>query len=306
MRIAKNILELIGHTPLLALTKLDQGLPGRVLLKMESFNPMSSVKDRIGLAMIRAAELSGQLKPGGVIVEATSGNTGIALAFAGASLGYRVILTMPETMSLERRKLLKILGAELELTPGPNGMRGAVERAKELTKELGAVEVTQFSNQANPDIHYKTTGPEIWDDTSGLVDAFVAGVGTGGTITGVGKFLKENNPSVKIVAVEPDVSPVLGGGTAGPHKIQGIGAGFVPDILDRSIIDEIMTISAENAGATARRLAREEGILAGISAGGNVWAALQLASRQEMEGKTIVSVICDTGERYLSTWLFED
>lgn len=306
MKTAQSAIELVGNTPMLQLNKLAHGLPGKVLGKLESFNPMSSVKDRIGLAMIRAAEKSGALKPGGTIVEATSGNTGIALAFVGAALGYRVILTMPETMSLERRKLLKILGAELELTPGPAGMRGAVERAAALTKEIGAVEVTQFANPANPTIHYETTGPEIWEATEGKVDVLVAGVGTGGTITGAGKYLREKNPNLKIVAVEPEASPVLSGGQPGPHKIQGIGAGFVPAILDTSLIDEILLVSAEDAGAAARRLAREEGVLAGISAGGNVWAALQLAARQEMQGKNIVTIICDTGERYLSTWLFDE
>lgn len=307
MSYANSILDLVGKTPLVKLNTLTRGLNATILVKMESFNPMSSVKDRIGLAMVRAAERSGALKPGGTIVEATSGNTGIALAFVGAALGYRVVLTMPETMSLERRKLLKILGAELELTPGNLGMKGAVDRAKELLKEIpGAVEMAQFANPANPAIHYETTGPEIWEDSGGKVDALVAGVGTGGTITGAGRFLREKNPAVRLIAVEPDVSAVLSGGTPAPHKIQGIGAGFVPDVLDRSLLDEVMTVSAEDAGSTARSLAREEGILCGISAGGNVWAAIQVAKRPEMEGKTIVTVICDTGERYLSTWLFDE
>ncbi len=307
MPYAQNILDLVGNTPLVKLNKLGSGINATILLKLESFNPMSSVKDRIGLAMIRAAEKAGALKPGGTIVEATSGNTGIALAFAGAALGYKVVLTMPETMSLERRKLLKIFGAELELTPGQLGMRGAVERAKELLKELpGAIEVSQFANPANPEIHYRTTGPEIWEQSGQKVDIFVAGVGTGGTITGAGRYLREKNPGVKLIAVEPDASPVLSGGQPGPHKIQGIGAGFVPEVLDTQLIDEILQISAEDAGATARRLAREEGILAGISAGGNVFAALEVAKRPESAGKTIVTVICDTGERYLSTWLFDE
>ncbi len=307
MPYAQNILDLVGNTPLVKLNKLGSGINATILLKLESFNPMSSVKDRIGLAMIRAAEKAGALKPGGTIVEATSGNTGIALAFAGAALGYKVVLTMPETMSLERRKLLKIFGAELELTPGQLGMRGAVERAKELLKELpGAIEVSQFANPANPEIHYRTTGPEIWEQSGQKVDIFVAGVGTGGTITGAGRYLREKNPGVKLIAVEPDASPVLSGGQPGPHKIQGIGAGFVPEVLDTQLIDEILQISAEDAGATARRLAREEGILAGISAGGNVFAALEVAKRPDSAGKTIVTVICDTGERYLSTWLFDE
>ncbi len=307
MPYAQNILDLVGNTPLVKLNKLGSGINATILLKLESFNPMSSVKDRIGLAMIRAAEKVGALKPGGTIVEATSGNTGIALAFAGAALGYKVVLTMPETMSLERRKLLKIFGAELELTPGQLGMRGAVERAKELLKELpGAIEVSQFANPANPEIHYRTTGPEIWEQSGQKVDIFVAGVGTGGTITGAGRYLREKNPGVKLIAVEPDASPVLSGGQPGPHKIQGIGAGFVPEVLDTQLIDEILQISAEDAGATARRLAREEGILAGISAGGNVFAALEVAKRPDSAGKTIVTVICDTGERYLSTWLFDE
>ena len=307
MPYAQSIIDLIGNTPMVKLKKITGAIKSEVLVKLESFNPMSSVKDRIGLAMIRAAERSGVLKPGGTIVEATSGNTGIALAFIGAALGYKVILTMPETMSLERRKLLKVFGAELELTPGHLGMKGAVERAKALLNETpGAIEVSQFSNPANPEVHYRTTGPEIWEQSGKKVDIFVAGVGTGGTITGAGRYLKEKNPQLKLVAVEPDVSPVLSGGQPGPHKIQGIGAGFVPEVLDRSLIDEILTVSAEDAGSVARRLAREEGILSGISAGGNVWAALQIASRPENEGKTIVTVICDSGERYLSTWLFDE
>lgn len=307
MPYAQNILDLVGRTPLVRLNKLAEGIGATILLKMESFNPMSSVKDRIGLAMIRAAERAGVLQPGGTIVEATSGNTGIALAFVGAALGYKVVLTMPETMSIERRKLLKIFGAELELTPGQLGMRGAVERAKELLREIpGAVEVSQFSNPANPEIHYQTTGPEIWEQSGGKVDILVAGVGTGGTITGAGRYLRERNPEVRLIAVEPDASPVLSGGTPGPHKIQGIGAGFVPEVLDTALLDEVLRISAEDAGATARRLARQEGILAGISAGGNVFAALEVARRPENAGKTIVTVICDTGERYLSTWLFDE
>lgn len=305
MKVAQNITELIGGTPLVRLNKLCRDLPGSVVVKLESFNPMSSVKDRIGLNMILEAEIQGSLKPGGTIIEATSGNTGIALAFVGAARGYKVVLTMPDTMSIERRKLLKSLGAELILTPGSLGMRGAVNQAEELLKSSpDAIMARQFSNSANPEVHYKTTAPEIWEALDGNLHAFVSGVGTGGTISGVGRFLKEKNGAIQIIAVEPDVSPVLSGGQPGPHKIQGIGAGFIPEILDRKVIDQILTVSAEQSGEMARRLALEEGILGGISAGGNVHVALELAALPQYKDKTIVTLLCDTGERYLSTWLF--
>ena len=307
MAIAADMTELVGKTPLVQINRLSQGLPGRVVAKLENFNPGSSVKDRIGLAMIEAAERDGQLTPGATIVEATSGNTGIALAWVGAVKGYRVVLTMPDTMSVERRRLLTALGAELRLTPGPDGMKGAVALAEDIVaKTAGAVMARQFENPANPQIHRESTAEEIWADTEGNVDIFVAGVGTGGTVTGVGGRLKELRADIKAVAVEPESSPVLSGGTPGPHKIQGIGAGFIPNVLDRSILDEVVRVTAEDATETARRLAKEEGILCGVSAGANVWAALDVAARDENEGKTIVTVICDTGERYLSTWLFEE
>jgi len=303
--IANNITELIGKTPLIRLSRMCS--EAEVLLKAEFFNPLSSVKDRIGLSMIEAAEKEGKLKPGSVIIEPTSGNTGIALAFIAAQRGYRLILVMPDTMSVERRKLLKIFGAEVVLTPGAEGMRGAVNKANELAEKYpGSLILQQFENPANPEIHRRTTAEEIWQDTNGRVDIFVAGVGTGGTLTGVGEVLKARNPQVKIVAVEPTDSPVLSGGKPGPHKIQGIGAGFVPKVLNTSIIDEIIQVRAEDAGAVSRELARKEGILVGISAGANVWAALQLARRPENKGKTIVTIGCDTGERYLSTWLFDE
>jgi cysteine synthase A len=274
---------------------------------MESRNPLGSVKDRIGVAMVEAAEKSGKLKPGASIVEPTSGNTGIALAFTAAAKGYKLVLTMPETMSIERRKLLAALGADVVLTPGSAGMPGAIKKAEELVGTIpGAFMPQQFDNAANPEMHYRTTAVEIWDDTEGKVDLFVAGVGSGGTLTGAGRGLKERNPEVKVVAVEPSDSPVISGGKPGPHKIQGIGAGFIPANLDTGLIDEIIQISSDDAGITARRLAKEEGILCGISSGGNVWAALELARRPENEGKLIVTVICDTGERYLSTWLFDE
>jgi len=302
-----SITQLVGGTPLVGLPKINKTVKGEVLLKLESFNPMSSVKDRIGLAMVEEAEKKGLLKEGSVIVEATSGNTGIALAFVGAAKGYRVILTMPDTMSMERRKLLKALGAELELTPGSGGMKAAVDRAVELVENTkGAFMPSQFKNPANPNIHYRTTAEEIWADTKGKVDVLVAGVGTGGTLTGVGRKLREKNPDIKVVAVEPEESPVISGGAPGSHKIQGIGAGFIPDNLDTSLIDEVIKIKSAEAGETSRRLAREEGILLGISAGANVQAALQIADRPENTGKTIVTIGCDTGERYLSTWLFDE
>jgi len=305
MKVYKSITQTIGGTPLVKLNRLTRDLKATVVVKMESHNPLGSVKDRIGIAMIEAAEKKGELKPGATLVEPTSGNTGVALAFAAAAKGYTLILTMPETMSLERRKLLAALGAHLILTPGADGMPGAIQKAEDILEETpGAVMLQQFDNAANPEIHHQTTGVEIWEDTKGAVDIFVAGVGTGGTLTGVGRALKERNPEVQIVAVEPSDSPVISGGRPGPHKIQGIGAGFIPVNLDTRLVDETLQISAKDAGVTARRLAKEEGILCGISAGGNVWAALELARRSEHEGKTIVTLICDTGERYLSTWLF--
>jgi cysteine synthase A len=307
MALANSITELIGNTPLVKLNRIAADVPASILLKAEFFNPLSSVKDRIGLAMIEAAEKGGQLKKDTVIIEPTSGNTGIALAFVAAAKGYKLILTMPETMSLERRKLLKIFGAELVLTPGPEGMKGAIKKAEELRAATpNSYTPQQFQNPANPEIHRKTTAEEIWKDTGGKVDIFVAAVGTGGSLTGVGEVLKARNPDLKVVAVEPADSPVLSGGKAGPHKIQGIGAGFVPDVLNAKLIDEIIQVRHEDAGATSRRLAKEDGILVGISSGANVWASLELAKRPENKGKTIVTIGCDTGERYLSTWLFEE
>jgi cysteine synthase len=305
MKIYDNVTQTVGGTPLIKLNRVGEGLRASVVVKMESRNPLGSVKDRIGVAMVAAAEKSGELQPGGTIVEPTSGNTGIALAFTAAAKGYKLILTMPETMSVERRMLLAALGAELILTPGAEGMPGAIRKAEELVKELpDAFMPQQFDNAANPEIHSQTTALEIWDDTDGEVDIFVAGVGTGGTLTGVGRGLKERKPEVKVVAVEPVESPVISGGKPGAHSIQGIGAGFIPKNLDAELVDEVMLLYSADAGNTARRLAKEEGILCGISAGGNVWAALELAKRAENAGKTIVTVICDSGERYLSTWLF--
>jgi len=305
--IYKDITELVGKTPLVELGKLAAGLPGRVVGKLESFNPCASVKDRIGLAMIKDAERSGKLQPGAVIVEPTSGNTGIALAFVAACRGYKVILTMPDTVSVERRSILKALGAELFLTPGDEGMAGAIEKAEKILNETkNGFMPMQFQNPANPAIHYYTTGPEIWKDTEGEIDVFVAGVGTGGTVSGVGKFLKEKKPGISIIAVEPEDSPFLTKGEKGPHPIQGIGAGFKPDILNLEVVDEIMTVGSEEAIATTRRIVREEGILVGISAGANVCIALKLAARAENKDKLIVTIICDTGERYLSTPCYQE
>ncbi len=304
-RIAENITELVGNTPLVKLNKI--GGEADILLKLEFFNPLGSVKDRIGKNMINRAEEKGLIKEGTTLIEPTSGNTGIALAYVSAQRGYRLILTMPDSMSVERQKLLKFLGAELILTPGSEGMGGAIKKAEQLNREIeNSLILQQFENPANPEIHRLTTGPEIWDDTDGDIDIFVAGVGTGGTVTGNGEYLKGKNPKIKVYAVEPVGSPVLSGGNPGPHKIQGIGAGFVPDVLNTQVYDDVLKISAEEAGETSRRLAREEGLLVGISAGANVRAAEILASRPENRGKTIVTIACDTGERYLSTWLFDN
>ena len=305
-KIYNNITELIGNTPLLRLNKIKKGIETEILVKLESFNPASSVKDRIGFAMIKDAEEKGILKPGGTIIEPTSGNTGIALAFIAAAKGYRLVITMPETMSLERRSILKLFGAEIVLTPGEKGMRGAVEKAEELLKNTkGAFMPQQFKNPANPKIHRVTTAEEIWKDTDGKIDILVSSVGTGGTLTGIGQVIKKRKPGFKIIAVEPFDSPVLSGGKPGPHKIQGIGAGFVPDVLDKGLIDEIFKVKNEEAIETARRLAVEEGILAGISSGANVFASLEVAKRSENKNKTIVTIICDTGERYLSTDMYK-
>lgn len=308
MNICSNITEVVGGTPLVQLNRVVDGIKAkRVLVKLESQNPLSSVKDRIGKAMIEAAEKDGSLKPGGLVIEPTSGNTGIALAFVCAAKGYRLILTMPESMSMERRHLLKILGAEIVLTPAGGGMPGAISKAEELIAENeGAFMPQQFNNPANPTVHHDTTGPEIWADTDGEADVFVAGVGTGGTVSGTAKFIKSKKPSFHAVAVEPEGSQVLGGKGPGPHKIQGIGAGFVPNNYHGDYVDEVVIVNEEQAGTMARRLAREEGILVGISAGGNIHAAVELAKRDDMAGKTIVTIGCDTGERYLSTWLFEN
>ncbi len=307
-KVYRSLVELIGRTPLLELTNYERknGLKAAIIGKLEYFNPAGSVKDRIAKSMLEDAERQGLLKPGSVIIEPTSGNTGIGLASVAAARGYRVILTMPETMSVERRNLLKAYGAELVLTEGAKGMRGAIEKADELARETPDSFIPgQFVNPANPRVHRETTGPEIWEDTGGKVDIFVSGVGTGGTITGTGEFLKSKNPRISIVAVEPYDSPVLSGGSPGPHKLQGIGAGFVPDVLNKQIYDEIIKVSSEDAFAAGKEVAKTEGLLVGISSGAAVWAAAQLAKRPENEGKTIVAILPDTGERYLSTPMFE-
>jgi cysteine synthase len=307
-RIYDSITDTFGNTPLVRIPRLNKGLGGQILVKLESFNPAGSVKDRIGVAMIEAAERDGRLRPDTVIIEPTSGNTGIALAFVAAAKGYPLILTMPETMTVERRSLLKAYGAQLILTPGAEGMKGAIAKAKEIhDSDPGKYFMPQqFENPANPEIHRRTTAEEIWRDTDGQVDVFIAGVGTGGTVTGVGQVLKERKPGVTIITVEPDTSTVLSGGKPGPHKLQGFAAGFVPAVLDTNIYSEVIQASFEDSVATSRRLAREEGILVGISAGSNVWAALQVAARPQFAGKTIVTIGCDTGERYLSNPLFAD
>lgn len=307
MALYNNITETVGNTPLVKLNRVTDGLKATVAVKLESRNPLASVKDRIGVAMIEDAEKQGLVKPGDTLIEPTSGNTGIALAFTAAAKGYKLILTMPESMSIERRRLLKVLGAELVLTPASEGMPGAIHAAEELVKKNpSAIMLQQFDNPSNPAIHQATTGEEIWADTDGAVDLFVAGVGTGGTLSGVGSCLKDKKAEVKVVAVEPKNSPVISGGEPGAHKIQGIGAGFIPNNLKTDLIDEVILVDGDEAGAMSRRMAKEEGILCGISAGANVHAALELAKRPENEGKLIVTVICDTGERYLSTWLFDD
>jgi len=306
-RIFSDITKTIGNTPLVRLNRITEGSEATVLVKMESFNPLSSVKDRLGIALIEDAEHRGLLKKGTIIIEPTSGNTGIALAFIAAARGYKLILTMPDTMSVERRQLLKIFGAELVLTEGAKGMKGAIEKAEELARSTpNSFVPQQFNNPANPEIHRKTTAEEIWNDTDGKVDILISGVGTGGTITGVAEVIKKRKPSFKAIAVEPDASPVLSGGAPGPHKIQGIGAGFVPQVLNRGIVDEVIRVTNENAGEVARQAARLEGILVGISSGAALWAALEVARRKENKGKTIVVVLPDTGERYLTTWLFQE
>ena len=307
MTVYKAISDLIGNTPLVELTHIEEkeGLDSRVVAKVEFFNPAGSVKDRIAKKMIEDAEKKGLIKPGATLIEPTSGNTGIGIASVAAAKGYKAIMTMPETMSVERRNLLKAYGAKVVLTDGKAGMKGAIAKAQELAAATpNSFIPSQFENPSNPQAHYESTGPEIWKDTEGKVDIFVAGVGTGGTVSGTGKYLKDKNPNVKVVAVEPATSPVLSQGHAGPHGIQGIGAGFVPGVLDKNVYDEILTVSNEDAFETARMIAREEGILIGISAGANVYASMQLATRPEYQGKRIVTILCDTGERYLSTDLF--
>ncbi|MBN1895194.1 cysteine synthase A [bacterium] len=306
-KVCDSILDTIGGTPLVRINRMNPNPGCRVLAKLEYFNPLSCIKERIASAMIEAGERTGKIRKDTVIIEPTSGNTGIGLALVCAVKGYRLILTMPDTMSIERRSLLKYLGAEIVLTPGDRGMQGAVDRAAALAKQVKNSYIPQqFENPANPEVHRRTTAVEIWNATGGQVDFFVAGVGTGGTLTGVGEMLKNNNPWVKIIAVEPDASPVLSGGAPGKHGIQGIGAGFIPAVLNRDILDEIIRVKDPDAGKTSRRLAREEGILCGISGGAAMWAALEVARRPDTEGKTVVTVIPDTGERYLSTWLFEE
>ncbi|OQA62718.1 MAG: O-acetylserine sulfhydrylase [Spirochaetes bacterium ADurb.Bin269] len=306
MAMARNITEVIGNTPLVKINRMNDG-GAEVLVKLESFNPFSSIKDRVALSLIESAEKAGKIREGTVIIEPTSGNTGIGLAAVAAVKGYRIMLTMPETMSVERRKLLTAYGAELVLTEGAKGMKGAIAKAEELAKDIpNSFIPQQFDNPANPEIHYRTTGPEIWVDAGGKVDVFVTAVGTGGTLTGAGGFLKSKNPALKIVAVEPAASPVLSGGQSGPHKIQGIGAGFIPGVLDRALIDEIYLTDDVKSGTIARRAATEEGLLIGISSGAALEAALDLSRRPENRGKTIVAILPDTGERYLSTWLFDE
>lgn len=306
-KIYADITKTVGNTPLVKLNRIAEGLEATVLVKIESFNPLSSVKDRLGVALIEDAERRGMLKKNTTIIEPTSGNTGIALAFVAAAKGYKLILTMPETMSVERRQLLKILGAELVLTEGAKGMKGAVEKAEELARSTpNSFLPQQFNNPANPEIHRKTTAEEIWNDTDGKIDILVAGVGTGGTITGVAEVIKKRKPGFKAIAVEPDSSPVISGGAPGPHKIQGIGAGFIPEVLNRNIVDEVIRVTNDNAGSTARRLAKSDGILVGISSGAALWAALEVAKRKENKGKIIVVILPDTGERYLTTWLFQE
>ncbi len=306
-KIFDDITKTVGNTPLVRLNHITAGLEAEIVVKIESFNPLSSVKDRIGVAMIEDAERKGLLKKGTVIIEPTSGNTGISLAFVAAAKGYKLILTMPDTMSIERRQLLKIFGAELILTDGTKGMKGAIEKAEELLKITpNSFMPQQFNNPANPEIHRRTTAEELWKDTDGKIDILIAGVGTGGTITGVAEVIKKRKKSFKAIAVEPDASPVLSGGAPGPHKIQGIGAGFVPQVLNAEIVDEIICVKNEDAGEMARRLAQSEGILAGISSGAALWAGLEVAKRKENKGKLIVVILPDTGERYLTTWLFQE
>lgn len=306
-KIYNDVTQIVGRTPLVRLNRLGAGLPGNIAVKLEFYNPANSVKDRIGVAIVDAAEASGALHPGGTIVEGTSGNTGIALAMVGAARGYKVVLTMPETMSTERRVMLRAFGAEIVLTPGSEGMRGAVEKAKEIVATTeNAVWAQQFANEANPRIHATTTGPEIWEDTDGAVDIFVAGIGTGGTLTGAGRFLKEKKADLQIIAVEPKDSAILNGGKPGPHKIQGLGANFIPEVLDTELYDEVLDASIEDSVATARALGVREGILGGISGGAAVWGALEVAKREENKDKLIVAVIPDFGERYISTLLFDD
>jgi cysteine synthase A len=307
-RIFRDVTETVGNTPLIQLNKVAKGLGARVVIKHEGYNPFDSVKDRIGAAMLDDAIKSGALKPGTFIVEPTSGNTGIGLAYAAVARGYRCIFTMPETMTIERRNMLRALGCKVVLTEGPKGMKGAIARAEEILGKLGSRGwmPRQFDNPANPAMHYRTTGPEIWNDTAGAIDIFVSGIGTGGTITGAGRYLREKKPGIRIVAVEPNESPVLSGGAPSPHKQQGIGAGFIPGLLDTKIYDEVVRVTNDDAIATTRRLAREEAIFAGISSGSITWAALQVASRPENKGKLIVSIVCDFGERYLSNPVYAD